>query len=209
MRMKSRMTAHRDFGPKELRRDEKYRNAVSRLPGSSFSYFADGHFTVMEGRLTELSRPALVYEMGRCGVDFAKRLHITSWDMDHCNKHELQELLDLIRPLQIECPGYNPYTDDGEGCLEIIGAYKDAQAKANRPAMITHITPRYGWKRPRLWPSTTRSTTRCTSTRSAQTTIPRCSTSGEEASTSSAVDVESPNIAARLRRSRILKSAQM
>jgi competence protein ComEC len=109
------------------------------VPGSSFSYFADGHFTVIEGRLTEFSRNALVYEMHRCGVDFANTLQITSWDADHCNKHELQELLDLIRPLRIECPGYDPYTDHGEGCLEIIAAHKDAQAKANRVPTTRYI----------------------------------------------------------------------
>jgi hypothetical protein len=26
----------------------------------------------------------------------------------------------LIRPLQIECPGFNPFTDHGEGCLERV-----------------------------------------------------------------------------------------
>lgn len=126
------------------------RNIVTRfrayqlgVPGSSFSYFSDGHFTVIEGRLTEFSRVALVYEMQRCGVEFANTLHITSWDADHCNKHELQELLDLIRPLRIECPGYNPYTDHGEGCLEIIASYKDARSRANRAPTIKHITPRF------------------------------------------------------------------
>jgi competence protein ComEC len=96
------------------------------VPGPSFSYFAGGHFTVIEGRLTEISKIALVYETQRCGVEFADDLHITSWDADHCNKIELQELLNLIRPLRIECPGYDPYTDHGEGCLEIIADYKDA-----------------------------------------------------------------------------------
>lgn len=113
------------------------------VPGSSFSYFADGHFTVIEGRLTEFSKIALIYEMNRCGVEFANTLHITSWDADHCNKHELQELLDLIRPLRIECPGYDPYTDHGEGCLEIIATYRDAQSQANRTPTIRHITPRF------------------------------------------------------------------
>jgi hypothetical protein len=113
------------------------------VPGSSFSHFADGHFTVIEGRLTEFSKIALVYEMHRCGLEFADTLHITSWDADHCNMHELQELLDLVRPLRIECAGYNPYTDHGEGCLEIISAYRDAQESGNRVPTIKHITPRY------------------------------------------------------------------
>src|SRR5438132_11514245 len=82
-------------------------------PGSSFSYFADGHFTVVEGRLTALSRRSLLVEMTACGVAAANSLHITSWDDDHCNSNELEELLELTLPVTIECPGYNPYTDCG------------------------------------------------------------------------------------------------
>jgi competence protein ComEC len=113
------------------------------VPGSAFSYFADGEFTLIEGRLTDVSRPSLIHEMKRCGIETANTLHITSWDADHCSKHELQELLDLTRPLRVECPGYDPYTDHGEGCLEIISSYRDTQTRSNRVPKIVHITPRY------------------------------------------------------------------
>ena len=79
-------------------------------PGSSFSYFAGGHFTVLEGRLTEKSESSLAEEMLECGVDVASTLHITSWDQDHCSSTELPDLLALIRPAKIECPGYVPHT---------------------------------------------------------------------------------------------------
>ena len=179
------------------------------VPGSSFSYFADGHFTVIEGRLTEFSRNALVYEMHRCGVDFANILQITSWDADHCNKHELQELLDLIRPLRIECPGYDPYTDHGEGCLEIIAAHKDAQGKANRVPTIRHITPRYI------------ATLQTAEALAFENTIYNPLHIDQDCANNNSTvqhfrrgsfnvlslgDVESPNISARLRRSRILRS---
>ena len=36
--------------------------------GSSFSYFADGHFTLLEGRLTNRSRPSLIAELAMCNV---------------------------------------------------------------------------------------------------------------------------------------------
>jgi competence protein ComEC len=39
--------------------------------GSSFSYFAGGHFTIIEGRLTEESRPQVEREMENCRVDSA------------------------------------------------------------------------------------------------------------------------------------------
>lgn len=110
-------------------------------PGSSFSLLAGGHFTVMEGRLTGLSGASLEHEMRLCGVDSADNLDITSWDSDHCNRHELQELLELIQPPTIQCPGYDPYTDHGEGCIEIIGAYRDRPRNTNRKPRIEHITP--------------------------------------------------------------------
>lgn len=110
-------------------------------PGSSFSYFAGGHFTVIEGRLTDVNRRTLMHEMEICGVEYADSLDITSWDSDHCNK--LQELLDLVRPAEIECPGYNPYSDHGEGCLEIIADYQGRRAPRNRIPEIEHITPKY------------------------------------------------------------------
>ena len=63
--------------------------------GSSFSYFADGAFTVLEARMTEMSGKMLAIEMDHCGVSSANALHITSWDSDHCLASELPALLKL------------------------------------------------------------------------------------------------------------------
>ena len=115
-------------------------------PGSSFSYFADGHFTMIEARLTDESREQVEYEMTeRCGVDHADVLHITSWDADHCNKFELPDLLNLIRPMNIECPGYDPHEDYGHGeeCLEMIAEYRERRRNTGNIPIIRHITPQY------------------------------------------------------------------
>jgi competence protein ComEC len=111
--------------------------------GSSFSYFADGHFTVLEGRLTELSRPHLIREMANCSVETADTLHITSWDSDHCSASELPDLLILTRPEKIEYPGYEPHSDRAEECLALIQAYSERQRNSNRPARLQAITPEY------------------------------------------------------------------
>jgi competence protein ComEC len=179
------------------------------VPGSAFSYFADGKFTVIEGRLTETSRPALIHEMKRCGVETASTLHITSWDADHCNRHELQELLDLTRPLRIECPGYDPYTDHGEGCLEIIGAYKDAQSTSNRAPKIIHITPLYIDGLEEASAEAFKDT--LYNPRHIDPDCPNNNSTVQHFRTGSfnvlsLGDVESANIAARLRRSRILRT---
>jgi competence protein ComEC len=39
--------------------------------GSSFSHFAGGYFTLLEGRLTGQSRRSLRHEMTICGVELA------------------------------------------------------------------------------------------------------------------------------------------
>jgi competence protein ComEC len=110
--------------------------------GSSFSYFAVGHFTMIEGRLTEDSRHQVETEMEICGVDAADNLHITSRDSDHCNKYELSELLNLIRPRQIECPGYDPVKDYGHGeeCLEMIAEYRSRPRNTGFIPVVKHIT---------------------------------------------------------------------
>lgn len=112
-------------------------------PGSSFSYFAGGHFTLIEGRLTDASRNSLKCEMRLCGVDAADNLHITSWDNDHCASGELEELLMLVRPARIECPGYFPHTDNGRACLEILRWFRETRTSSNRPAELRYVTPDY------------------------------------------------------------------
>ncbi|ANY77099.1 hypothetical protein BB934_01760 [Microvirga ossetica] len=111
--------------------------------GSSFSFFAGGHFTVLEARLTAQSRPSLVYEMQRCGLDGADTLHITSWDTDHCNHCELEDLLNLIHPAKIECPGYEPYSESAKKSLKTIENYRISRRFSNRGTEIRAITPAY------------------------------------------------------------------
>jgi competence protein ComEC len=81
--------------------------------------------------------------MAACGVEHAQAMQITSWDADHCNINELQELLDVAKPLLVECPGYDPSTESASDCLELIGDYRDRQRRANRPVELRHTTPTY------------------------------------------------------------------
>jgi competence protein ComEC len=126
------------------------RNIVTRFrayrlgsAGSSFSYYADGHFTLLEGRLTKESRPSILDEMNICSVVCADTLHITSWDDDHCQAAELPELLALIRPNKIECPGYIPHTENGELCKAIVNRYIDERQYSNQMTHVKYITPTY------------------------------------------------------------------
>jgi competence protein ComEC len=110
--------------------------------GSSFSYFAGGHFTVLEGRMTTVSRRALISEMGKCGAQNADVLHITSWDSDHCSASELPDLLQLIRPSKLELPGYEPFSESARKCAKILRDYV-VDATHNRPKRLELITPDY------------------------------------------------------------------
>ncbi len=111
--------------------------------GSSFSYFANGHFTLIEARLNETNAPQVAREMANCGVETAHCLHITSWDADHCSLSELPMLLQTLRPAKIECPGYEPSSDRGEDCRRMIREYEARTRNSNRPAELRYITPEF------------------------------------------------------------------
>lgn len=111
--------------------------------GSSFSYFADDKFTLIEARVTDLSRPNLQQEIIKCGKEFIDTLHITSWDQDHCAVEDLQEILSIYKPLKIEHPGYNPQTDSGKESKSIIEAYTSLSDNRGRTISCTSVTPEY------------------------------------------------------------------
>lgn len=94
-------------------------------PGSSFSYFDGTTFTLIEARLNDISWPSLSKEMEICGKSRVDVLHITSWDEDHCCAAELEEILHHLTPKKIEYPGYEPHTENGEQCFEMILKYKE------------------------------------------------------------------------------------
>jgi competence protein ComEC len=102
-----------------------------------------GHFTLIEARLTDVSKGIIFQEMAICGVETAEALHITSWDSDHCSASELTNVLALARPRLIECPGYEPHTDNARESSKIITAYREAKRNSNRSVELRFITPTY------------------------------------------------------------------
>lgn len=113
--------------------------------GSSFSYFADGTFTLIEARVTDTSRDCLKMELMTCKRQFIDVLHITSWDQDHCNLSDLQEILENFRPSRIEYPGYLPHTQNGKDCLVAIKTYASQKTTGGngKPIKPVSITPEY------------------------------------------------------------------
>ncbi len=112
-------------------------------PGSSFSYFADQGFTLIEGRATETSQASLMHELETCGKSAIDTLHITSWDKDHCEINELLWILTNLKPTKIEYPGYAPHSEMGDDCLEAITRYQQKQKTIGREIKLRQINPEY------------------------------------------------------------------
>lgn len=112
-------------------------------PGSSFSYFANGHFTLIEARLTDKSYVSLANELKACGKQNIDTLHITGWDQDHCDFKELQEILSTLQPMKIEYSGYVHDSENYKNCLNEILRYRDAKRKAGQAMVARRIDPPY------------------------------------------------------------------
>lgn len=111
--------------------------------GASYSYFADGHFTLVEARVTDRNRVPILMEMARCGKKSIDTLHITSWDLDHCKCDELEWILAKLRPARIEYPGYAAPHDEAKACLQRILAYERARLAEGTTVTTVSITPSY------------------------------------------------------------------
>lgn len=111
--------------------------------GSSFSYFADDLFTLMEARLTDISRPNLKQELAQCKKTYIDVLHITGWDQDHCAVSDLEEILTTYKPAKIEYPGYSPHSDTSKECLKMILQYESSNTNKGRPVKCIAVNPDY------------------------------------------------------------------
>lgn len=111
--------------------------------GSSFSYFADGHFTLIEAVITDINRPRLLDELEICGKAKIDTLHITSWDQDHCSASGLDWVLENLAPSRIEYPGYAPHTECGNACLSTIKAYEKRCVAKGHSVKAQSIDPPY------------------------------------------------------------------
>lgn len=111
--------------------------------GASFSLRVDNHFTLIEARYNDLNREHIEWELSQINRSDIDVLHITSWDIDHCNYGELCELLRNLMPTYIEYPSEQPTTDNGRKSLDEIQNY----AKIYSFCKLKPITPqvvRYG-----------------------------------------------------------------
>lgn len=91
--------------------------------GSSFTYSVGNHITLIEARFNDTNKSNVIAEVKRIGESRIDCLHITSWDEDHCNYSELQEILRVLKPYRIEYPWYTPDTENGLNSKRLIEKY--------------------------------------------------------------------------------------
>jgi competence protein ComEC len=91
--------------------------------GSLCSVYNDGQYTLMEARLPVGGIEVLLQELKFYKKDHVDILHITGWDVDHCDQIDLGQILNKLRPARIEIPGYVPDSEEGKVCRNILLNY--------------------------------------------------------------------------------------
>jgi competence protein ComEC len=119
----------------------RFRAYKMNSKGASFSYSTGSTFTLIEARFPEEMHQSFTEELKECTVTGRiDKLHITSWDQDHCPKSELEIILEHLEPKIVEIPGYAPSTVNGQECKIIIENYNVAK---NPVSTMTCKSPDY------------------------------------------------------------------
>ena len=115
----------------------RFRAYQLTTPGSSYSYAVDDYFILIEARYNDSNKASIREEMNICGCKYITKLHITSWDDDHCNPNELSDLLANLLPTEIEMPGYPAATESARSSKALIEQYVRGRSYASS----TEYTP--------------------------------------------------------------------
>jgi competence protein ComEC len=91
--------------------------------GSLFSFWKNNVYTLIEARLPKDGIDILTADVRQFSKDKIDKLHITSWDTDHCNVDDLTQILNHFRPDSIEIPGYEPDSETARSCKRLIKKY--------------------------------------------------------------------------------------
>ncbi|MDN3548959.1 ComEC/Rec2 family competence protein [Mucilaginibacter aquaedulcis] len=107
----------------------KFRAFQLDSAGSLFSFFKKNTYTLIEARLPKGGIEVLEQDLKYNGKSTIDVLHITSWDSDHCSFDDLSQILNKLRPEKIEIPDYEPSSDTGELCRNILLKYDNIHDK--------------------------------------------------------------------------------
>lgn len=105
--------------------ETKFRAFQLGCEGSLFSFYkgSDNVYTLIEARIPKDGIKVLQDDLAFHGKTRLDSLHITSWDKDHCNYDDLVQIMNHLRPTNIDVPGYEPTTDTGKLCKALIKGY--------------------------------------------------------------------------------------
>ena len=123
-------------------RETRFRAYQLGTKGSSFSYTVGKHFTLIEARYNDTNKENIKSEVTRIGEERIDCLHITSWDVDHCNYDELLSLLVELSPKRIDYPWYIPDTQSGiksKALIEYYLTHAKAEGSAISPDFIKRL----------------------------------------------------------------------
>jgi competence protein ComEC len=109
--------------------ETKFRAFQLDTAGSLFSFFKMDYYTLIEARVPKGGIEVIIKDLYFHGKEKINKLHITSWDVDHCNYEDLIQILNRLRPNIIEVPSYEPNTDTGKLCKSTIEGYDDVHQK--------------------------------------------------------------------------------
>lgn len=129
----------------------KFRAFKLDTPGSLCSVYKDGTYTLIEARLPIGGIDVLIQDIKFHNKEQLDVLHITSWDVDHCDQVELSQILNKLRPARIEIPGYIPDSDEGKACRNLLLKYDDIhQRKVHNtvevtPSYLATLQPATSW----------------------------------------------------------------
>ena len=107
----------------------KFRAFQLDSPGSLFSFYKPGQYSLIEARIPKGGIEHLLDDMAFHNKSTIDMLHITSWDSDHCTYNELVQIINQLRPARIEVPSYMPSSNDGILCRNTIMSYDDIHHK--------------------------------------------------------------------------------
>lgn len=91
--------------------------------GCAYSYTVNKEFCLIGGRYHQKMKQSLAEEMRIAGCDTIDLLHIPSWNEKICRADEIEEMLGILRPTEIEIPAYIPDDRIGKRCRSIILDY--------------------------------------------------------------------------------------
>jgi competence protein ComEC len=103
--------------------DAKFRAFQLDTNGSLFSFYKDNHYCLIEAKTPKGGIDVLLEDLRFHGKTRIDTLHITSWDIDHCDYASIIPILNKLRPDHIELPSYEPTSDEGQLCKSTILGY--------------------------------------------------------------------------------------